>query len=222
MSIFKHYISILSIVLLVGVGAVLGQTERQGTSAAAVGGGNPQTVNAQQSGAWTVGIDPTKNSVNVTNTTSDPLSVKLVGNAPTRKPFQFRTIIVPAGTDTTTVYAPIPAGKRMIIENISAVARTPEGVKMELRFQTSFDNGDGAGNSLDITLHRIALSDQGSFAGELVAAANHKVLVFADEVINGEHFQIAVQARLAFNVSPGSAQAQITFSGWVEDLPAMP
>ena len=198
----------------------MGQTERKSEAAAIPR--DPQTVSAQQSGAWTVGIDPTKNLVNVTNTASDPLSVKLVGTGPTRKPFQFRTIITPSGTDITTVNAPIPAGKRLVIENISAVARTPEGVKMELRFQTAFDNGDGVGNSLDITLHRIALTDQGTFAFELVGTANHKVLVFADEVINGEHFQIAVQARLQFNVSPGTAQAQITFSGWVEDLPVVP
>ena len=224
MTIFKHYISILSVVLLVGVGAVLGQTARQDASAAAAGGGNPQTVNAQQSGAWTVGIDPAKNSVKVTNEATDPLAVKVIGNAPLRKPFQFRAFVLPTTAGLTTLDVPIPAGKRLVIENISAVARTPQGIRMELRFQTSFDNDDGVGNSLDITLHRITLTDQGYFPEDQqqVATANHKVLIFADEMIDGVHFPIALQTRLTGTFAPNTVQAQVTFSGWVEDLPAVP
>jgi hypothetical protein len=36
---------------------------------------NTQTVDARQSGTWTVGIDPAKNAVQLSNTTANPLPV---------------------------------------------------------------------------------------------------------------------------------------------------
>jgi hypothetical protein len=61
-----------------------------------------QTVNAQQSGAGTIGIDPAKNTVQLPNTTSDPLPVKVVGSNPARRPFQKRIIVTPLGTGNAT------------------------------------------------------------------------------------------------------------------------
>jgi hypothetical protein len=115
---------------------------------------------------------------------------------------------------------PIPAGKRLVIENVSAIARTAPGQKMELNFSTYMDSGEGPG--LDsiayLTFHRIALTDQGTFDTMGIATANHKVLVFADEQIGDKHFQVSVTARLNGPVS-GFVQAQVTFSGYLEDLP---
>jgi hypothetical protein len=51
---------------------------------------NTQTVNAQQSGSWTVGIDQTKNTVQLSNSLANPLPVKLVDSGSSRKPFQTR------------------------------------------------------------------------------------------------------------------------------------
>jgi hypothetical protein len=183
---------------------------------------NTQTVNAQQGGAWSVGIDPTRNTVQLPNTTSDPLPVKVVGNNPARRPFQKRIIVSVTGTGNSTAFLPIPAGKRLVIENISAIARSPEGLKMDMGFYSYMDSGEGPG--LDsiayLSFHRIALTDQGTFPGMSVATANHKVLVFADEQIGDQHFQVGVTARLnAMPPSGATSQAQITFSGYLEDLP---
>jgi len=94
---------------------------------------------------------------------------------------------------------------------------------MEVNFFCYIDNnGDGVGDIADITFHRIALTDQGVFDGTAIASANHKVLVFADEQIGTGHFGVTAQARLNGTVTPGPAivQAQFTFSGYLEDIPA--
>jgi hypothetical protein len=205
--------------------AALGQQAgdaKTGAVTTAAGTSNVQTVNAQQGGAWSVGIDPTKNTVQLPNTTSDPLPVKVVGSNPARRPFQKRIIVTPLGTGNSTALLAIPAGKRLVIENISAIARCPEGLKMEINFSTYMDSGEGPGlDSLTyLTFHRIALTDQGTFPGMSIAAANHKVLVFADEQIGDRHFQVAVIARLnGMPPSGATSQAQVTFSGYLEDLP---
>ena len=93
---------------------------------------------------------------------------------------------------------------------------------MEVNYFTYMDNGDGEGGIAAITFHRFALIDQGSFDGTSIFAANHKVLVFADEQIGTTHYQVGVQARL--NVVPPAnsfVQAQVTFSGYLEDLPTV-
>jgi len=139
-----------------------------------------------------------------------------------RQPFQARLIVGPASTGIQTAYLAIPAGKRLVIENISAVARTPEGVKMELNFYTYLDNdGDGVGGIEDIVFHRIALVDQGTFDGTAIASANHKVLVFADSRIGDISYGVTLQGRLNGTIgSPAFAQGQLTISGYLEDLTA--
>jgi hypothetical protein len=138
---------------------------------------------------------------------------------PVRKPFQARMIVNTQSNGFQTVFMPIPAGKRLVIENISAIARTAPGQRMEMNYFTYMDNdGDGVGGLEDITFHRIALVDQGTFGDMAIASANHKVLVFADELIGTTHYQVGVQARLN-EYSTTLAQAQVTFSGYLEDLP---
>jgi hypothetical protein len=183
---------------------------------------NPQTVDARQSGVWTVGINPEKNVVRLPNSAADPLAVKVVENGAKRKAFQARAIVAPTGNGFQTALLSIPAGKRLIIENISAIARCPEGLRMEMNFYTYIDNnGDGVGDISDITFHRIALTDQGTFDGTSIFSANHDVLVFADEQIGTQHFGVAVQARLNGSTT-GFTQAQFTFTGYLEDLPTAP
>lgn len=193
----------------------------QAKEAAAAANTNPQLVDARQSGAWTLGIDQAKNMVRLTNSEADPLAVKVIGGQ-SRKPFQFRIIVTPTSTGNQSQNVAIPAGKRLVIENVSAVARCPEGFKMEINFFTYLDNGDGVGDINDITFHRIALTDQGVFDGTFIASANHKVLVFADELIGTAHFGLTLQARLSGTPAPNSfTQAQVTFSGYIEDLPSI-
>lgn len=138
---------------------------------------------------------------------------------PTRTPFQARVVVNTTSTGFQGQAMSIPAGKRLVIEHLSAIARTEEGARMEINFFTYMDNnGDGVGDIADITFHRIALTDQGTFLGTFIASANHKVLVFADERIGTSHFGVTVQARLNAQTST-PAQAQVTFSGYLEDLP---
>jgi hypothetical protein len=138
-----------------------------------------------------------------------------------REPFQARVVVTPVGTGFSSALLDIPAGKRLVIENVSAIARAPQGYRMEVNFFSYFDNnGDGAGDIADIVFHRIALIDQGTFGDTALAAANHKVLIFADEQIGTQHLKVVVQARLnAPLVGSPFVQAQVTLSGYLEDLP---
>jgi hypothetical protein len=149
-----------------------------------------------------------------------PMPVK---DPPERKAFQARIAVTPLGTGFQSQILQIPAGKRLVIENVSAITRSPEGLRMEVNFFCYIDNnGDGVGDVADTTFHRIALTDQGVFNGTAIASANHKVLVFADEQIGTGHYGVVVQARLNGTYTPGPAavQAQLTFSGYLEDIPA--
>lgn len=180
-----------------------------------------QSVKARQKGDWVVGIDPARNVVQLSNSPSDPLAVKVIGSGPARQPFQARVIVQPTNNGFVSANLPIPAGKRLVIENVSAIARTPVGLKMEINFSCYLDNGSGVADISTIVFNRIALIDQGVFDGTAIASANHKVLVFADELVGTTHTQVVVQARLN-GTTTEFAQGQVTFSGYLEDLPTVP
>jgi hypothetical protein len=146
-------------------------------------------------------------------------AVTVVKDQVQRKAYQARVIVTPGGTAFDSQLLQIPAGKRLVIENVSVITRCPEGLRMEVNFYCYIDqNGDGVGDIADITFHRIALTDQGVFDGTAIATANHKVLVFADEQIGTGHFGVVAQARLNGTPGPGLVQAQLTFTGYLEDL----
>lgn len=152
-----------------------------------------------------------------------PLPVTVMKDPAERKAFQARVIVTPLGNGFQSQVLQIPAGKRFVIENVSVITRCPEGLRMEVNFFCYIDNnGDGVGDIADITFHRIALTDQGVFDGTAIASANHMVLVFADEQIGTGHYGVTAQARLNAAPPPNPAflQAQFTFSGYLEDIPA--
>ena len=181
-----------------------------------------QTVNSQQSGPWTVGIDAAKNAVRISNSPADPVAVKLVSSGSARKPFQVRfSAPIPVGGIAGNAVLNIPAGKRLVIENISAIARSQAGSRMQIQLFCYFDNGDGIGDLSDITFHRIALTDQGTFNGVATSTANHKTLIFADELIGTSHFAVSMEARLDTPATE-TASGQVTLSGYLEDLPTTP
>lgn len=139
-----------------------------------------------------------------------------------RRPFQARAFVGPQSGGVDSSSMPIPAGKRLVIENISAISRCPVGFRMELQLYSYYDNnGDGVGDVQDITFHRLTLTDQGVYNGMVVATANHKVLIFADEQIGNSHFHVGVQGQLD-GTTTGFTQGQVTISGYLEDLPAAP
>ena len=182
------------------------------------GVGYGQTENSK-----TVGIDPSKNVVQLPNTPANPLSVK-VENTPAKKAFQARVIVAPAGTGNSSATLAIPEGKRLVIENVSVVVRLPDGLRAEFNFFTYMDNdGDGVGGIEDITFHRIPMIDQGVFDGTAISAANLKMTVFADSKIGNATYAVVAQARLNGTPAPNAfTQVQFTFSGYLEDLPTAP
>lgn len=210
---------ILAAILTVSsVGFALGQKSEETKP---VTNADKQVVEARQKGEWSVGIDPKQNTVQLGNTESEPLPVKVVNQSAARRPFQIRIIVAPTGVGNTTATYPIPAGKRFVIENVSAVGRVPAGMRMEMNFFTYFDNdGDGVADPEDLVFNRIALTDQGTFDDTTILAANHKVLVFADGTIGSTNTAISLVARLN-GATTGFAQGQLTVSGYLEDLPAV-
>jgi hypothetical protein len=143
-------------------------------------------------------------------------------DAPAQTPYQVRVIVTPLGTGFQSSNLEIPTGKRFVIKNVSVITRSPEGMRMEVNFYTYFDhNGDNVGDLSDLTFHRIALLDQGAIDTTQIAVANHEVMVFADEMIGTAKYGVVAQARLnAMPPANAFAQAQFTFSGYLEDLAA--
>lgn len=212
MNYLKKYIALPIVLSIMAVfsytGSAHGQSggSRDADGTTTINSANTAVIEPKQSSVWSIGINQASNR-----------------DEPARRPFQMRAAVnVPIGGSVASGFLPIPAGKRLVIENVSAVGRCPVGLRMELKYFTYFDNGDGVGDSLnDITFHRIALTDQGTFQGTAVSTANHNVLVFADELIGTSHFQIGIQVNLT-GIATQVAQGQITFSGYIEDLPVAP
>jgi hypothetical protein len=169
-----------------------------------------QTVDARQSGLWTVGIDGTRNTVNVQNSAAAPLSVSVI-DPNGSQPFQMRVPInVFAGgpSSSTETVIPIPTGKRLVIENVSADAEIPAGEKIVLSVVTRLD----ASTPSNSVSNFIVLSEQGVFGDKSIFAANHKTLEFAA-------VQLSVIARPTF--LSGTGFATVNLSGHRENVPAV-
>lgn len=135
---------------------------------------------------------------------------------PQRTPFQKQITINPTGLGLNVVALQIPVGKRLIIENVTVVVRCSESQRMEVSFLTYTSNGAGG---VKMTTHKLLLQKQGSFRESAIFTASEKGSMFADEKIGNDHFSISVAARLNTVTAP-FAQAQFTFTGHLEDLPA--
>jgi hypothetical protein len=160
--------------------------------------------------------DPANNFADLLalRTPVDPVPVK--DPEPVREPFQKRVSVTADGAGYRIVALQIPAGKRLVIENVSVVARCPEGRRMEVGYLTYLNNGAGVA---DRTVHRLALRPTGSINSTAIFTANRRERVSADERIGAEHFSVGVSARL-INGATGAGQAQFIFSGYLEELPA--
>lgn len=131
--------------------------------------------------------------------------------------FQKSVTVTPTGSGINIVAMQIPAGKRLVIENVSANVRCLESQKMEVSYSTYMNNGGGA----QMTVHRLMLQRQGSFNDSSIFTANQKTEVLADEKIGSEHFSVGVSVRPVSGTVSGFVQAQFTFTGYLEDLPAV-
>ena len=134
-----------------------------------------------------------------------------------RETFAKTVVVNLNGRGVNVVAMQIPAGKRLVIEKVWAIVRSPESQRVEVNYYTYKNNGGAA----DKTIHELTLEKQASFKDSAIFSSDRNVSVFADERIGGEHFSVGVSARLSGGVAAGSAQAQFTFSGYLEDLPAL-
>lgn len=210
----------IGLVLLV-TSSLFGQSTDQPkqAGAAAQPGGGTQTVNAQQSGSWTVGLDPARNTVRLANSEADPLPVKVISNGGGRKAYQKRvTFDVGVGNNQGGLSFSIPAGKRFVIEHMSAVVRLPQGIQPSLQIFTYMDDGDGVFTPEDYGNQRFVLVQQMNSGGLTIWTANHKVVAYLDESIGGTQINHTVSLEVSGNVSLLS-KADLTLTGYLEDLP---
>ncbi|HKP67816.1 MAG TPA: hypothetical protein VJV05_00950 [Pyrinomonadaceae bacterium] len=178
-----------------------GTTKADATNGASAAG--PQTVNAQQAGPWTIGIDAAKNSVRVMNSAAEAVPVQIV-----RQPYHtkiFMTIFGGGSSSGTETSINVPEGKRLVIEAISAIAEVPSGERASLQILSYADGTSGSWMA-----QYVQLGDQGTYGTNSVLTANHKTFVYAVG-------RITLRARPTWTGANGSTSVSI--SGYLENLP---
>ena len=165
----------------------------------------------------TVGIDATNNLVRLPNTPADPLAVTVVGDA-VRRPFQAGVNVnITPGGNADFAQIEIPAGKRLVIEDVSVVTFQPVGQGLLLNFVTGFEDLVAAAGQDEFETHNVILVSQGLFNGLERSVAHQKMLVFAERL-----FGFGIMVQMSRGSPTGSAGARVTFSGYIEDLPVTP
>jgi hypothetical protein len=88
------------------------------------------TVKAVQQGPWNVAIAGTP-AVSVSNSEGNPLSIRDV-DRPTAQPFQYEVdLTVGPGFGGQNAFVPVPAGKLLVIEHVSAFGYTPNDQEID-------------------------------------------------------------------------------------------
>ncbi|HSI88387.1 MAG TPA: hypothetical protein VK918_04970 [Pyrinomonadaceae bacterium] len=159
--------------------------------------------------------------VRIVNTEQEAVPVKIIID-PAKRRFQLTVFAdIGPGGDGRTVLYPVPVGKRLVIENVSAHTYRPPGLKMNIVFKTYFDNGDLFGDDQGLSFHGIALIEQGTeLSGYEVGAASHDVLAFAEDRLGTiENLPIRVNFSMSGTVPFGHfARGTVVFTGYVEDI----
>jgi hypothetical protein len=184
---------------------------------------NTPSVNAQQSGTWNVGIsgtpvvgldagnntvkfDAVNNTVKVDPT--NPLSIRDVDN-PARQPFRKSVFVsFPDGATFAAINPGInpPAGKRLVIEAVSASGNIPSGQKFACTLNITDEFAQVLFN-LDLTL-----TLQATFGAVDSFQGNTTTRVYLEPSDN-----IAFDA---FRTSgAGSGGMRVSFSGYFVDVP---
>jgi hypothetical protein len=136
-----------------------GFTFGQATSSKDVNVVNTPNVNVVNTP--TVGIDPAKNTVQAANAASGPLAVTVIG-ASVKHPFQARVNLeIPVGANADGARVSIPAGKRLVIENVSALTFGPQGQGLLISYQTALQDLVGDNSVGGFENHDIVLTSQG-------------------------------------------------------------
>ena len=163
------------------------------------------TVQAQQSGAWNVGINGSPTFL-VGNAESAPLPTRDVDN-PARQPFQ-RFLVGALNEGEFNAGDPVsitvPSGKRLVIEYVSFIGLIPTGQKLRVRVDAH------AGGSAS---HHLTLSNEGSFqGGKEDYKASQLVRIYGDP-------ETDVMFGVARNNGTGTCSFNISVSGYLVDVP---
>ncbi len=171
----------------------------QGTTNVAVT--NIPTVNAKQSGAWSVGITGTP-TVQLDDSATNPVFVRDV-DRPTAQPFQHQAIVtLEDGQNAGDAFIPVPEGKLLVIEFISVNGSAPTNHQIYLSLLTRVAPD---------TLYRphyieYTKQDYGSFNNYTV---NQQVRIYADPP--------SVVVRLQHIPATGTVTFRLTVSGYFVD-----
>ena len=217
----KYRSLFIFVAVIVGtVAAADGQTTKSGALSASSPPSNVNVVNTP-----TVGIDPAKNTVQVANSASGPLAVAIT-NTPVRRPFQARVnLTIPDGANAASDRVNVPAGKRLVIENVSALTFGPQGQGHLLNFTTCVQDTVGETSVPGgFEAHDVVLTTQGLFNGLERLAANQNLLAFADESVQGPNGPLTgldVIVNFSRASATGNSGVRVTLTGYVEDIPAV-
>ena len=163
------------------------------------------------------GQAPKDRDVRVTNTASEPVLTAIVGTptvnvgnlpvAPARTPFQETVFAqIPSGVNTTSALVfEVPAGKRLVVEQVSLFGMTLPGNKLVAGFFSLSPGGETVS-------YRIPLSDQGNITSTQHFVAT-QLTRFAVEAGHQLH---AFSQR---NNEPLPSSLVATVSGYLEDEP---
>jgi len=164
-------------------------------------------VQAQQNGAWNVGLTGTP-TVRVGNTTNAPVLVRDV-DSPGRGAFQLELDVpIPAGSISASNSFPVPEGKRFVIEFASASVKSPTGARIWVRIQTSVNNS--------VNAHSLTPVLQGPFAsgGGDFFLVSQPMRVYADSGT-----QLSVICDVLGAVANSNTGAAVVMSGHLVSVP---
>jgi len=169
---------------------------------------NAPTVNLAAGAS--VGISPAANTVRLANTTASPLPVVDANDA--RQPFQASTSSIQDGTNVSTVtVATVPAGKRLVIEFVSATGQVPAGQHVAAMQITTIAPPTGGHT------HELLVNGQPPFVnGDALFRASQQVRLYADPGSTGG---ADVRAHFIRSGIEGQGQFSVTISGYLVNVP---
>ncbi len=173
----------------------------QNSSPANLPGGS--TINIQQSGKWIIGISDTP-TVKLSAKGNQIQCTPSDSAVPFLKTLSFN---IENGTSQNNVSIPIPEGKRLVIEHVSARAQGPAGQKFIAQIQTNVAHTDSPRG-----IYWLVFFPQGTFSTIDVFTASQPMRVYSEP---GNPPMMVVATRTAIN---GTAFVEATISGFLVNL----
>jgi hypothetical protein len=163
----------------------------------------PASINVSQSGKWVIGLVDTPtvklasqgNSTQLRHSDSSTTFLKTI------------SFNIESGTTQNNVSVPIPEGKRLVIEYVSARAQGPVGQKYIAQIQTNVTHTESPRG-----IYWMVFSLQGTFSTIDVFTASQLMRVYAEP---GNPPLLFVATRTGIN---GTAFVEATISGYLETI----